>query len=82
MEKYTGLPGRGAKSAGARDTTLGFAVSREGIPAGGKLALRITCTWQPEGGTVELGAMADDVDRIPELDETNNAAVFTMKVAD
>ncbi|HOF18812.1 MAG TPA: CARDB domain-containing protein, partial [Phycisphaerae bacterium] len=63
-----------------RPRLLGYAISREGIPAGGKLTLTVKCASGLEPGKHKLQAVADDVNRIPELDETNNRAEFEVDV--
>ena len=51
---------------------LGYLISREGLPIGGAVVLRVVCGTTPPAGKHTLQVVVDDVNRIPELDETNN----------
>ena len=57
---------------------LGYMISRESLPTGQTLVLRVTCEAILSAGKHAILIVADDVNRIPELDETNNTAEIEL----
>lgn len=62
----------------AAPVPTGYSTSRAGIAAGGTLTLTVSLSADLPPGAYRIRAVVDDVDRVPELDEQNNAAEFDL----
>lgn len=60
--------------------SLGYAIGVAGLPVGGALTLTVTCPPSLTAGRHSLAIVIDDVNRIPELDKSNNTTNLDIEV--
>lgn len=60
--------------------SIGYVLSRDGIAPGSTLTLPVTSVVDLSAEPHRIRAIVDDVDRVPELDETNNRTDFDVEL--